>query len=152
VPEAVATAREVRGGEPVWAIIQVFDWKEFSLEATREGIARLPTPVEVRAMAYLAIAAGAKGLVFYTGGQPKVYQSSLFQELKKLAGELRKQNWFVTLPSGESRTEIPFYVLEKQIPGKGAYRLIVNSESESARFGEELIEGYGVRLQRIKTP
>ena len=150
VPEAVLAAREVRGNEPVWAIIQVFDWKEFSQEAAREGIARLPTPAEIRAMAYLAIAAGAKGLIFYTGGQPKVYQSNLFRELKKLAGELRKQNGFLTFPSGESRIEPPFYILEKQIPGKGIYRLVVNSEPEPARFGEELIEAYGVRLQRIK--
>jgi len=152
VPEAVLTAREVRGGEPVWAIIQVFDWKDFSPEAAREGIARFPTPAEVRVMAYLAIAAGAKGLVFYTGGQPKVYQFNLFRELKKLAGEIRNQNWFLTFPFGESRTEPPFYVLEKQIPGKGVYCLIVNSEPEPARFGGELIEAYGVRLRRIKTP
>ncbi|MCX5641978.1 MAG: hypothetical protein NTY10_01860 [Candidatus Omnitrophica bacterium] len=152
VPEAVLAARAVRGGEPVWAIIQAFDWKEFSPEAAREGIARLPTPAEVKAMAYLAIAAGAKGLVFYTGGQPKVYQSNLFRELKKLAVELRKQNGFLTFPSGESRIEPPFYILEKKIPGKGICRLVVNSEPEPARFGAELIEAYGVRLQRIKTP
>ncbi len=148
VPEAVLAARSARGGRPVWAIIQAFDWADASAEARREGTTRLPTHGEIKAMSFAAIAAGAEGLVFYTFGQEEAAREELLSRLHELASEIRKINDFLTAPGGEFSKSGPFYVLEKDVPGKGAERLIVNSRPEPAVFEEIKIQPLGVVFEK----
>jgi hypothetical protein len=146
VPEAVTAAKQVRGDMPVWAIIQAFDWADCSAEAARKGIARLPTYEEIRAMAYMAVAAGAEGLVFYTVGTRSKHHDTVMEMLQKLASELKTREDFLTAPGGNLSQQAPFYIFEKTLQDKKRHILVVNSESSPAQFGEELIEPYGIRL------
>ncbi len=72
VADAVRTARDaVNDQKPVWAIIQSSGyrwWNEMS--PTPEPDARPPTPAEHRAMVYMALMAGADGLVYHAFALP----------------------------------------------------------------------------------
>lgn len=72
VEDAVRAGQEaVDGSKPVWAIIQSTGqrwWNELSPTLEAEG--RPPTPAEHRAMVYLALIAGADGLVYHAFAVP----------------------------------------------------------------------------------
>ncbi len=76
VADAVETAREaVDGRKPVWAIIQSSGYRwlnEMSTTPVRDD--RVPTPDENRAMVYLALMAGADGVVYHAFGMPAIGQ------------------------------------------------------------------------------
>jgi hypothetical protein len=71
VEENVQLARTAAPDQPVWAVIQAFDnevWRDKQLQQeARQGLRApsRPTPEEIRNMAFQALAAGAKGIVFY---------------------------------------------------------------------------------------
>jgi len=148
VPEAVLSARAVRGGKPVWAIIQAFDWTDCSPEAERTGLGRMPTYEEIKAMAYMAIAAGAEGIIFYALRKYLQNRPELLETLKKISRELRSQNNFLTADGGEYTFAPPFYLLEKTVQGEGRYLLAVNSRPEPALLGEETVGPYGVIFRK----
>lgn len=81
VGEVVEAAKAATGGQkPVWAVIQATGnaWAtDSTMSEKAEG--RLPTPAEVRAMAYLALIHGADGLLYYAynieqGAQQKSFR------------------------------------------------------------------------------
>ena len=49
-----------KAGKPLWLVPQIFDWSDYG----RQG--RPPTKDEMRAMTYLAVNHGAKGLIYYS--------------------------------------------------------------------------------------
>jgi len=52
--------------KPVWVALQCYTVKAVSEAGkSREGVPRLPRPEELRCMSYLALAAGARGLLYY---------------------------------------------------------------------------------------
>ena len=61
ISQAVAAATPL--GRPIWAIPQAFGYKE-------QNACRVPTFAEERNMTYLALLAGAKGLIYYTYHDP----------------------------------------------------------------------------------
>jgi hypothetical protein len=143
VAEAVAEACEAKGGS-VWAILQAFNWADASAEARREGIGRLPTGDELRQMAFMAIAAGAEGIVFYTIIRNDTRREDIYPAIAEIASEIRKIDLFLNLPGGESYKDGPLYILKKKLPGAGEWTLAVNSSSEPAEFQNEIIRPYGV--------
>jgi hypothetical protein len=54
-------------GDPLWTWIQVFQWGNLArtYNLGREGPGESPTPNQVRVMAYIALARGVRGMLFY---------------------------------------------------------------------------------------
>ena len=78
-----------KAGKPLWLVPQIFDWTDYG----RQG--RPPTNDEMRAMTYLAVNHGAKGLIYYSyfnlledefSPIPNVPQ---WEEIKDIASEIR---------------------------------------------------------------
>jgi hypothetical protein len=83
VSQAVATATPL--GRPIWAIPQAFGY------AREQSSWRVPTFAEERNMTYLALLAGAKGLVYYTYRDPGFDMRAnpqLWEGLKTLPAEI----------------------------------------------------------------
>jgi len=78
---------------PVWPVIQVFGGPN-----TDGGKWAEPTPVEVRCMTYLALAHGAKAMLFFSYW-PKLPRT--WAEVGKLARELHRLTPFLVAPSTE---------------------------------------------------
>lgn len=89
VADAVRTGREaVDDRKPVWAIIQAsgYGWSE-ELDGPLPSDSRPPTPAEHRAMVYLALMAGADGIVHYAWSLPARGEESAYR-LRRDAPEL----------------------------------------------------------------
>jgi hypothetical protein len=73
-----------RGYRPLWLVPQIFDWSDYG----REG--RPPTREEVRAMTYLAINHGAKGLIYYSyfNIRDDADYETRWEQVKEVTGEL----------------------------------------------------------------
>ncbi len=72
VAESVQMARDaVDDRKPVWAVIQTagYGWSD-DLRLAKPEDSRPPTPAEFRAMVYLALSAGADGLVYHSWSLP----------------------------------------------------------------------------------
>ena len=80
---AVQAARRLAKDRPVWAIIQAF-WAE-------PWWPRSPTAEELRAMVYLALNQGAKGIIYFSyrsGDRPITGHQDLFAMIRRVNGEL----------------------------------------------------------------
>ena len=54
-------------GHPLWAVVQIFDWKNYEqYRPDHDRIGRFPTVEEIRFMSYDAILNGATGLFYFT--------------------------------------------------------------------------------------
>ena len=83
IRQAVVTATPL--GRPIWAIPQAFGY------AREKNSWRVPTFAEERNMTYLALLAGAKGLVYYTyrdNGFDMRENSALWEGMKTLPAEI----------------------------------------------------------------
>jgi len=73
-----------RGYRPLWLVPQIFDWSDYGRKA------RPPTREEMRAMTYLAVNHGARGLIYYSYFNvldDADYQTR-WEEIKEIAGEI----------------------------------------------------------------
>jgi hypothetical protein len=52
--------------QPLWMVIQAFDWTPFSVRVREEGTGRVPTADELRFMAFLAAVEDVDGLFFWS--------------------------------------------------------------------------------------
>ena len=86
-------------GFPVWPVIQVFGGPD-----TEDGKWAPPTPVEVRCMTYLALAHGAKGMLFFSYW-PKAPRT--WAEVGVLCRELHRLTPFLVLPGQEMDVRSP---------------------------------------------
>jgi hypothetical protein len=76
-------------GKPLWLVPQIFDWRDYPGDF-RAPTGRRPTRDEMRAMTYLAINHGAKGLVYYSYfniRDDKDYKDR-WPQIKEIAGEI----------------------------------------------------------------
>jgi hypothetical protein len=91
VAKAVDLARKTVGDKkPVWAVLQAFGYQNEKNKGW--GWQREPTYLEMRAMTYLAIVQGAKGIFYYTyhGSQYFIKESPRhWENLKAVVKELR---------------------------------------------------------------
>lgn len=74
----------VRNRKPVWAVLQTFPSGYYSGDTSK---ARFPTIKEVRAMTYLAVIHGAKGIVYWYSGVLKARK--LWASMKYFAKEVK---------------------------------------------------------------
>ena len=91
--------RNIESDKPMWCIVQAFDWNAY--EGKFNGVHR-PTPEEERCMTYLALANGAKGVIYWAHTAGKYYINDYPQHwagLKKIAGELRDLSPVLVTPT-----------------------------------------------------
>jgi|WetSurMetagenome_2_1015567.scaffolds.fasta_scaffold143696_1 hypothetical protein len=91
---------------PVWAVLQAFGYQNEQLKGW--GL-REPTYDEMRAMTYLSIIHGAKGIFYYTftGSQYRILQSpEHWNDLKKIAAELNRLYPLFLLPNAGLKIDI----------------------------------------------
>ena len=99
---AFKSAATVGKGKPVWLVSQAFDYRINNSPGRQLIITPpdefRPSPVELRAMNYLALAKGVRGLLFYAPGVPikgtnkwntVTYYSKPWNEVLRIAGEVR---------------------------------------------------------------
>jgi hypothetical protein len=78
-----------RAGKPLWLVPQIFDWSDYPGDF-RAPTGRPPTRDEMRAMTYLAVNHGAKGLIYYSYfniRDDKDYKDR-WQQIKEIVGEI----------------------------------------------------------------
>jgi hypothetical protein len=126
VASAVRSARAtVQDEKPVWAVLQ---WYRY------EG-GRFPTPREMRCMAFLALAAGAKGILWYGFYQGYKNDSAHWPDVAALGRELRSVEDVVLASAPDTEVAVepadaPIEVLVKQ-SAAGIHLLAVNSEDRA---------------------
>jgi hypothetical protein len=80
-----------KAGKPLWLAPQIFSWKDYPGDPARRDLTgRPPTREEMRAMTYLAINHGAKGLIYYSYfniRDDRNYQKR-WKEIKEIASEV----------------------------------------------------------------
>ncbi len=80
-----------KAGKPLWLVPQIFAWSDYRGDpAGRDRTGRPPTRDEMRAMTYLAVNHGAKGLIYYSYfniRDDKDYKTR-WQQIKEIAGEI----------------------------------------------------------------
>jgi hypothetical protein len=79
-----------KAGKPLWLVPQIFDWRDYPGDF-REKTGRPPTRDEMRAMTYLAINHGAKGLIYYSYfniRDDKDYKAR-WEQIKKVGREIK---------------------------------------------------------------
>ncbi len=80
-----------KAGKPLWLVPQIFAWSDYRGDkAGRDRTGRPPTKAEMRAMTYLAVNHGAKGLIYYSYfniRDDKDYKTR-WQQIKEIVGEI----------------------------------------------------------------
>jgi hypothetical protein len=78
-----------KAGKPLWLVPQIFSWRDYPGDF-RAPSGRPPTREEMRAMTYLAVNHGAKGLIYYSYFNildDRNYQKR-WKEIKEIASEV----------------------------------------------------------------
>ena len=135
--------------KPLWVGIQAYKKGDGS---------RYPTPAEYRAQAYIALAHGAKGLMWYggsvTGGIFQDVDAGNWPELKKVVRELRDNADFFTLgandtPPALEPSNAPVSIIAKKL-GRKKLLVAVNRSAHPVEVtlgGEALpLEPFGVHI------
>ncbi|MCE5238748.1 LamG domain-containing protein [bacterium] len=133
--------------KPVWVALQCYTVKAVS-EAGKsgDGVPRLPTPAELRCMSYLALAAGARGLLYYAfddtyynngrirgvniGQEYPEFWAQMTQVMKELGGLQRL--WLSPHAALRPENLTPEVVVQRQpfACGGRTYLLVVNPKYE----------------------
>jgi hypothetical protein len=158
VEEKVLACREAAGpGKPVWCVLQGFDWAAWKAangletkgKRTSESVAAMtaagaipvtrPSPAETRCMAHLAIAAGAKGLIWYWSPNWAVHvqedSPEVWRGICATVGELRAlMPWLVaeTGPGDDLPVPAPLRVWSRVVAGQRVV-VLVNPEERDLR-------------------
>jgi hypothetical protein len=128
ISQAVAAATPL--GRPIWAIPQAFGYKD-------PGSWRVPTFAEERNMTYLALLAGAKGLIYYTyrdSGFSMRENPALWEGMKTLPAEVKALEPFLlagtrtALETGQAEVFAGWWVA-----GERRVVCVVNAENTEAR-------------------
>ncbi|MDD4539874.1 MAG: carbohydrate binding domain-containing protein, partial [Lentisphaeria bacterium] len=156
------TAKGVFGAHAVWMVPQIFNWAAYwkGYGRTEEEIAacRPPTLAEMRAMAWMCVAGGANGMVFYSwfdlgrmgktiadGGRalrPDLVDpfDKRWDEVKQVAAELKNvedvllatDTALPIAPTADSAPELAYRLYGKD---GDTWLLVVNSSHEKAATG-----------------
>jgi hypothetical protein len=157
VEEKILACREAGGpGKPVWCVLQGFDWKAAQSQTLRgrrtpESVAAMqaagaipvtrPTPSETRCMAHLAIAAGAKGLIWYWSPNWAVHvredSPEVWQGICTTVRELRSRlPWLLAEagPGDDIKVPAPLRVWSRSVAGQRLV-VLINPEERELRLG-----------------
>jgi len=78
-------------GKPLWLVPQIFSWTDYPGDpAGRDRTGRPPTREEMRAMTYLAVNHGAKGLIYYSyfNIRDDADYATRWPQIKEIASEI----------------------------------------------------------------
>jgi len=142
-----AAVDSVFGRKPVWIALQCYTVKAVSEAGkSRDGVPRLPTEEELRCLSYLALAEGARGLLWYAfddtyynnGAIRGVNIAEEFPEfweaLKRVIAETagHQQIWTAPYADLTPSSENPDLVVQRQpyLVGGMAHVLVVNPTRE----------------------
>ncbi|MFB3903526.1 MAG: hypothetical protein ACE15E_08740 [Acidobacteriota bacterium] len=89
---------EIGRGKPVWMILQAFSWPELGGLQKHQPQA-YPSFDESRYMAYLAVAAGARGIVYWGSYSVKPQDSDFLQAIYAVTSELSALQPFLVAPN-----------------------------------------------------
>jgi hypothetical protein len=140
----------VKAGKPLWLVPQIFDWRDYPGDF-RAKTGRPPTRDEIRAMTYLAINHGAKGLIYYSYFNIRDDQNfpRTWIELKETAGEIDALRPAIlsndAMPDGDiacTKKGIDFRAIQH---GRSQYLIAVNTESTN-------VSGVVFRMQPDRIP
>ncbi len=124
--------------KPLWAVVQIFDWKEFKqFRPDNDRIGRFPTKEEIRFMSYDAIFNGATGLFYFVYGSKGIplpksrpdewkYISEVIQELSFMGNIF--ENGEKIKPSVKVKT--PLKIMSYKYEGE-KYTVVENPTNES---------------------
>lgn len=110
VADEIDKAYWYTGGKPLWFLVQSFDWRDWPQRNPKKPrIGRFPDHIELRAMSYLAVVHGAKGLFYYTlkrgDGSSLLDWPELWQATARMAREMRAMQ---PIFSANRRVPLPF--------------------------------------------
>jgi hypothetical protein len=110
VADEIDKAYWYTGGRPLWFLVQSFDWRDWPQGNPKKArIGRFPDHIELRAMSYLAVVHGAKGLFYYTlkrgDGSSLLDWPELWQATARMAREMRAMQ---PIFSANRRVPLPF--------------------------------------------
>ena len=119
--------------KPVWVVPQAFDWSVWRTGKVDQT--HRPTPEEERAMTYLALVHGARGIIYWAHTASKYYIEDYpdhWAAVKKIAGELRDLSPVLLTPTVEngvliSPKDAPVDTMVKRLNGD-TYVFAVNRE------------------------
>ena len=101
IAEATRWAVTQKGDRgPVWTVLQAFGYQNSQLKGW--GVPREPTYDEMRAMTFLSIIYGAKGIFYYTftGSEYQIMKSPQhWEDLKKIVAELNRLYPLLLVPT-----------------------------------------------------
>lgn len=139
-----AAVDAVSNRKPVWIALQCYTTRSTAPETrARDLLPRLPTPAELRCMSYMALAAGARGLLYYAFDDTYYHQNGIrgvnlmdeFPEfwaamsgiLKEL--DARTEVWCAPYAAREASSETPGVIAQRRpyLVNGQAHLLVVNS-------------------------
>jgi hypothetical protein len=126
-------------GKPLWFVPQIFSWTDYPWDF-RAATGRPPTREEIRAMTYLAVNHGAKGLIYYSYFDIRNDEDydERWPEIKAIAGEIRdlRHVFLATYQTNENdvtcdNADIDFKLMREG----GIYYLLAVNTSEQVVAG-----------------
>ncbi|MBU0610251.1 MAG: hypothetical protein KKI08_20370, partial [Armatimonadetes bacterium] len=133
--------------KPVWVALQCYTVKAVSEAGkSRDGLPRLPTQAELRCMSYLALASGARGLLYYAfddtyynngqirgvniGKEHPEFWAQMTQVMKEIGGQQRL--WLSPHATLRPENLTPEVVVQQKpfACGEKTYVLVVNPKYE----------------------
>ena len=119
-------------GQPVWMVLQAFDWTRFSETVRRKGTGRVPSYEELKFMTYLAVVEGVDGLFYWTYQTPRkkwviLDHPELWNDLRKVVEELNVYYAFLLSINDVDGVT----VVENGKPTTGRIRFIMRKVSRS---------------------
>ena len=181
IKQVANDTKAIRGAcndsKPVIGVVQAFDWSSHRKDRSPEE-GRAPTRDEIRAMSYLFIVNGAKGLIYFCFYR-NVDLPEVWEAQKEVAREIRSIEPIVLAPDSslKVRVEPADGKLEYCVKDQGGkrYLLVVNTDQEpvdatftlpkagkvtsvfdkrdvpaSDDMFKDAIPGFGVRLFKIR--
>jgi len=140
-------ARQAASGKPVWVVIQAFDpkpWGSFKAGRKVKTPVTRPTYTEMRCMTHMALAAGAKGIIYYWTPRQAYHirkqAPEVWRGLCKIVKELRGlTDFLIARHSTDDKivTPEPFRTWSRQSAGRRVLA-VVNTSKNSEKIDLDL--------------
>lgn len=144
ISQAVAAATPL--GRPIWAIPQAFGYEN-------PASWRVPTFAEERNMTYLALLAGAKGLIYYTyrdSGFDMRQHPELWDGMKTLPAEIKAlEPWLLEGTREKLETGLPDVFAGHWVSGARQAVVVANTATEARSVALSLPAGVGGRAVNL---
>jgi hypothetical protein len=159
--------RAVNGHKPVWLVPQAFAWYQYNPEGSNRArkpteaelkTGRAPTYEESRCMTYLALAHGAKGLIYYCYYDLRVLPqyAEMWGGMKKIGAEVKALSPVLLAPEDLgsatfSPADAPIHTKLKRCDNK-LYLIAVNAANAPAQVTFDLSRANGLHGKPYAPP